>query len=153
MRSLRRLGRLLRETVQALRGHDIALHAAAVTFYAGIALVPSVLIAVWLAAHLVGDERIREFGRSVASALPDELGAPHIVEATIAAGLRLPVAVAVAVVLPATFYGEGFNAGSRSIERALWWRRRTGHKSPPRPTSNRRLMLLVGSQQIHAAER
>jgi len=128
MRILRRLGRLLRETVQALRGHDMALHAAAVTFYAGIALVPSVLVAVWLAAHLVGTERIRQLGRSLASALPDELGAPHIAEATIAAGLRLPAAVLVAVVLPATFYGEGLRRAFVSLtaapDRLIGWRGR-----------------------------
>src|SRR4029079_7086763 len=50
----RLIGELLGETVRALRGRDIALHAAAVTFYAGIALVPSVLVAVWLAGQLVG---------------------------------------------------------------------------------------------------
>jgi membrane protein len=128
MQFLRRLRRLLGETGQELRGHDIALPAAAVTFYAGIALVPSVLVAVWLAARLVGDARIRELGRSMASALPDELGAPHIAEAAIAAGVRLPAAVAVAVVLPATFYGEGLRRAFVSLtaapDRLIGWRGR-----------------------------
>jgi membrane protein len=124
----RRLGRLLGETFRALRGHDVALHAAGVTFYAGIALVPSVLLAVWLAARLVGDERIRELGRSLAEALPDELGAPHAAEAAIAAGLRLPVAVVIAVLLPATFYGEGLRRAFVSLtgvrDRLIGWRGR-----------------------------
>jgi membrane protein len=124
----RRLGRLLSETFRALRGHDIALHAAAVTFYAGIALVPGVLVAVWLAARLFGDARIRALGRSLAAALPDELGAPHVAEATIAAGLRLPVAVAVAVLVPATFYGEGLRRAFVSLtgtpDRLIGWRGR-----------------------------
>jgi membrane protein len=124
----RRLARLLRETFRALRGHDVALHAAGVTFYAGIALVPSVLLAVWLAARLVGDDRIRELGRSLAEALPDELGAPHVAEATIAAGLRLPLAVVIAVLLPATFYGEGLRRAFVSLtdvrDRLIGWRGR-----------------------------
>jgi membrane protein len=125
---LRRLGRLLRETAQALRGHDVALHAAGVTFYAGIALVPSVLVAVWLSARLVGDDRMRELGRSLADALPGELGAPHVAETTIAAGLRLPALVALAVLLPATFYGEGLRRAFVSLTAAkdtlIGWRGR-----------------------------
>jgi membrane protein len=125
---LRRLGRLLGETARALRGHDVALHAAGVTFYAGIALVPSVLVAVWLAAQLIGEARMRSLARSLAAALPDELGAPHVAEATIAAGLRLPVAVALAVLLPATFYGEGLRRAFVSLtdsrDRLIGWRGR-----------------------------
>jgi membrane protein len=128
MSFFRRLGRLLGETGRALRGRDVALHAAGVTFYAGIALVPSVLVAVWLAARLVGDERIRELGRSLAAALPDQLGAPDVAEAAIAAGLRLPAAVAVAVLLPATFYGEGLRRAFVSLtaaqDRLIGWRGR-----------------------------
>ncbi|HEY6747351.1 MAG TPA: YihY/virulence factor BrkB family protein [Mycobacteriales bacterium] len=123
-----RLGRLLRETMRSLKGHDVALYAAGVTFYAGIALVPSVLVAVWLSAQLVGDDRMVSLGRSLADALPDQLGAPHVAEATIAAGLRLPVAVALAVIIPATFYGEGLRRAFVSLADAedtlIGWRGR-----------------------------
>jgi membrane protein len=123
-----RLGRLLRETMRSLKGHDIALYAAGVTFYAGIALVPSVLVAVWLSAQLVGDDRMLELGRSLADALPDQLGAPHVAQATIAAGLRLPVAVALAVLIPATFYGEGLRRAFVSLtevrDTLIGWRGR-----------------------------
>jgi membrane protein len=123
-----RLGRLLRETMRSLKGHDVALYAAGVTFYAGIALVPSVLVAVWLSAQLVGNDRMVSLGRSLADALPDQLGAPHVAEATIAAGLRLPVAVALAVIIPATFYGEGLRRAFVSLADAedtlIGWRGR-----------------------------
>jgi membrane protein len=125
---LRRIGGLLGETFRALRGRDIALHAAAVTFYAGIALVPSVLVAVWLAGRLVGEARIRELGRSLATALPGQLGAPHVAEATIAAGLRLSPAVVIVVLVPATFYGEGLRRAFVSLtavpDRLIGWRGR-----------------------------
>jgi membrane protein len=111
----RRIGALLRDTMRSLTGHDLALYSAGVTFYAGIALVPSVLVAVWLTAQVVGDARMVELGRSLADALPDELGAPHVAEVTIAAGLRLPVAVALAVLIPATFYGEGLRRAFVSL--------------------------------------
>jgi membrane protein len=124
----RRLGGLLRDTFRQLKGHDVALHAAGVTFYAGIALVPTVLVTVWLTAQLVGDDRMVELGRSLAAALPDELGAPHVAQATIAAGLRLPVGVALAVLLPATFYGEGLRRAFVSLTEAkdtlIGWRGR-----------------------------
>jgi membrane protein len=123
-----RLGRLLRETMRSLKGHDVALYAAGVTFYAGIALVPSVLVAVWLSAQLVGEDRMVSLARSLADALPDQLGAPHVAEATIAAGLRLPVAVALAVIIPATFYGEGLRRAFVSLADAkdtlIGWRGR-----------------------------
>jgi len=103
----RRVGRLVRDTVRALRGHDLALYAAGVTFYAGIALVPTVLVAIWMTGRLVGAERVADLGASLARALPDQVGAPQAVVAVVDAGLRLPVAVALAVLLPASFYGEG----------------------------------------------
>jgi membrane protein len=125
---VRRIGALLRATMRSLRGHDLALHSAGVTFYAGIALVPSVLVSIWLLAQVIGDDRVLELGRSLAAALPDELGAPHAAQATIAAGLRLPVAVAIAVLIPATFYGEGLRRAFVSLTAArdtlIGWRGR-----------------------------
>lgn len=124
----RRIGVLLRDTFRLLKGHDVALYAAGVTFYAGIALVPTVLVAVWLSGQLVGDDRMVELGRSLGAALPDELGAPRVAEATIAAGLQLPVVVALAVLLPATFYGEGLRRAFVSLTDAkdtlIGWRGR-----------------------------
>jgi membrane protein len=124
----RRLGVLLHDTVRLLKGHDVALYAAGVTFYAGIALVPSVLVAVWLSAQLVGEDRMLDLGRSLAAALPDELGAPQAAQATIAAGLKLPVVVALAVLLPATFYGEGLRRAFVSLtdvrDTLIGWRGR-----------------------------
>jgi membrane protein len=124
----RRLGGLLRDTMRSLKGHDLALYSAGVTFYAGIALVPSVLIAVWLLAQFLGNDRMLELSRSLSDALPDQLGAPHVAEATIAAGLKLPVFVALVVILPATFYGEGLRRAFVSLSDAkdtlIGWRGR-----------------------------
>lgn len=128
MTFFRRVGGLLRDTMRSLRGHDVALHAAGVTFYAGIAVVPALLVTIWLSAKLVGETRMIELGRSLARVLPDELGAPRIAEATVAAGLRLPVAVALAVLIPATFYGEGLRRAFVSLTEAkdtlIGWRGR-----------------------------
>src|SRR5215207_4157896 len=124
----RRVGGLLRDTVRALRGHDLALYAAGVTFYAGIALVPTVLVAIWMTGRLVGAERVADLGASLARALPDQVGAPQAVVAVVDAGLRLPVAVALAVLLPASFYGEGLRRAFVSLTDArdtlIGWRGR-----------------------------
>ena len=124
----RRLGGLIRSLLQSLRGHDLALYAAGVTFFAGIALVPTVLVAVWLTSRLVGPERVAELGRSLADALPDALGAPHVAESTVEAGLRLPAPVALAVLLPASLYGEGLRRAFVSLTDAddtlIGWRGR-----------------------------
>jgi membrane protein len=124
----RRLGGLARCLVRSLRGHDLALYAAGVTFFAGIALVPTVLLAVWLTGRLVGPDRVAELGRSLADALPDALGAPQVAELTVAAGLRLPVLGALAVLFPASFYGEGLRRAFVSLTDAddtlIGWRGR-----------------------------
>ncbi len=124
----RRLGRLAVDTVRTLRGHDVALYAAGVTFYAGIALVPAALVAVWMAGRLVGEQRVTELGGSLAGALPDQLGAPAVAEAVVRAGLRLPLVVALAVLLPASFYGEGLRRAFVSLTDAkdtlIGWRGR-----------------------------
>jgi membrane protein len=56
---LERVRRLLAAPFRLLRGRDLALHAAAVTFYAGIAVVPVALLAIWLTGLAVGAERVR----------------------------------------------------------------------------------------------
>src|SRR5690242_15225068 len=51
-----------------LRGRDLALHAAAVTFYSGIAVVPVALLAIWLTGLVAGADRVRRLtGRTIAA--------------------------------------------------------------------------------------
>lgn len=128
MAFLHRLGGLARDTVRGLRGHDLALYAAGVTFYAGIALVPAVLVTVWLTGQLVGQARVAALSRSLADALPSTLGAPQVAETAVSAGLRLPLLVAAAALLPASFYGEGLRRAFVSLadaeDRLIGWRGR-----------------------------
>ncbi|GIF10427.1 YhjD/YihY/BrkB family envelope integrity protein [Actinoplanes teichomyceticus] len=100
-----------------LRGRDLALHAAAVTFYSGIAVVPVALLAIWLTGLAAGADRVRRLtGRTIA-ALPDEIGAPRALAALIDAGLHLTPLLALASLLPATLYGEGLRRAFVSIHR------------------------------------
>jgi membrane protein len=111
-----------------LRGRDVALHAAAVTFYGGIAVVPVALLAIWLTGLAAGAGRVRRLTGHTIAALPDELGAPRALSALIEAGLHLTPALALASLLPATLYGEGLRRAFVSLrkpgESLVGWRGR-----------------------------
>ncbi|MEU4626246.1 YhjD/YihY/BrkB family envelope integrity protein [Actinoplanes sp. NPDC023801] len=111
-----------------LRGKDVALHAAAITFYSGIAVVPVALLAIWITGLAVGAERVRDLTGRTLAALPDEIGAPRALGALIEAGLNLTPVLALASLLPATLYGEGLRRAFASIarpgEKLVGWRGR-----------------------------
>jgi membrane protein len=121
---------LVRATARALRGRDLALHAAAVTFYGGVALVPVGLLTIRFAARLGGVDRVAGAAARVVAAVPDALGADHAAAALVDAGLRLSPVGALAALLPATLYGEGLRRSFVSLspwgtpERAIGWRGR-----------------------------
>ncbi|MFC3740644.1 YhjD/YihY/BrkB family envelope integrity protein [Paractinoplanes deccanensis] len=98
-----------------LKGRDLALHAAAVTFYAGIAVVPIALLAIWVTGWLAGADRVRRLTGRTIDALPGEIGAPRALSALIDAGLHLTPWLALASLLPATFYGEGLRRAFVSL--------------------------------------
>ncbi|WP_229069387.1 YhjD/YihY/BrkB family envelope integrity protein [Actinoplanes sp. DH11] len=107
----------LKALLQPLRGRDVSLHAAAITFYAGIAVVPVALLAVWLTGLVIGAERVRELTGRTIEALPDRIGAPQALAALIDAGLALTPLLALASLLPATLYGEGLRRAFVSLRR------------------------------------
>jgi membrane protein len=111
-----------------LKGRDVALRAAAVTYYAGIAVVPIALLAIWITGHILGDGQVRRLTGHTIAALPDEIGAPRALAALINAGLHLTPAFALASLLPATFYGEGLRRAFVSLrhdqESFVGWRGR-----------------------------
>jgi membrane protein len=119
---------LARDTARALRGHDLALYAAGVTFYAAVAVVPSLLVAVRAAAALVGGEQVRDYADRLAEALPDALGAPEAARAVLVAGVELSWLGVLVAVLPATLYGEGmrraFGALSDDRDTLVGWQGR-----------------------------
>jgi membrane protein len=114
--------------LKPLKGRDVALRAAAVTYYAGIAVVPIALLAIWITGHILGDGQVRRLTGHTIAALPDEIGAPRALAALINAGLHLTPAFALASLLPATFYGEGLRRAFVSLrhdqESFVGWRGR-----------------------------
>ncbi len=111
-----------------LRGRDLALHAAAVTFYGGIAIVPVALLAIWLTGLVAGAARVRRLTGYTVEALPDAIGADRALAALIDAGLHLGPGLALASLLPATLYGEGLRRAFVSLrepgEALVGWRGR-----------------------------
>jgi membrane protein len=98
---------VLRDSRDRLRGHDLALISAGLTFYSGIAIVPSLLLAIWLSALISSPETIAALGDRIADVLPGALGAPDAVRELVNAGLNLTWLGALIAVFPASFYGEG----------------------------------------------
>lgn len=125
---LRAVRRVVSAALRPLRGRDVALHAAAVTFYGGIAVVPVALLAIWLTALVAGADRVRRLTGYPVDALSDAIGADRALAALVDAGLRLTPALALAALLPATLYGEGLRRAFVSLrepgEQLVGWRGR-----------------------------
>jgi membrane protein len=90
-----------------LEGRDLALIAAGLTFYAGIAVVPLLVLAFALTAALTSDRRVQELGERLAELLPAELGAPDAVARLVQAGIGLTPLEGLLALLPISLYGEG----------------------------------------------
>ncbi|MFI5931250.1 YhjD/YihY/BrkB family envelope integrity protein [Actinoplanes sp. NPDC051494] len=125
---MRNLRRTLALPFRPLRGRDLALHAAAVTFYSGIAVVPVALLAIWITGLIAGPDRVRRLTGRTIDALPDAIGAPQALARLIDAGLHLTPMLALASLLPATLYGEGLRRAFVSLrepgESLVGWRGR-----------------------------
>ena len=111
-----------------LLGRDLALIAAGLTFYAGIAVVPLLLVAVRLTALVTSAEEVRALTARLTELLPTPLGAPEAGERLVAAGVRLDLLGFVLAVVPLTFYGEGLRRAllrfSQRRENLTGWRGR-----------------------------
>jgi membrane protein len=90
-----------------LEGRDLALIATGLTFYAGIAVVPLLVLAFGLTSHLTSPERVQELGDRLAELLPAELGAPDAVSRLVEAGVGLTALGGLLALLPMSLYGEG----------------------------------------------
>ena len=123
-----RLHDLLTGVRARLRGRDLALIAAGMTFYAGIAVVPLLLVALSLTAALSSPEDVRALGERLVALFPGNLGAPAAVRELVAAGVRLDGWGVLLALLPMSLYGEGVRRAllrfSRREETFTAWRGR-----------------------------
>ena len=100
-----------------LRRQDLALHGAAVTFYAAIAGVPMLLLAVRLATLVVGEERIRYLATTLEAALPRSSGAGPVARTIIEQAAGTSWWVTCFAVFAASLYGEGLRRAYASLAR------------------------------------
>lgn len=131
LRAGRRLARSVPQTRRRLADHDLMLLAAGLTFYAGIAIVPLLLVAVFLVGAVLGHSQVRDLAHQLADLAPDGLGfSARLVELVQAAAALSPLTLAAALI-PATTYGEGLLrafdrlAGVRTSGKGLRGRVRT----------------------------
>ena len=97
----------MRDVVRSARGHDLALYAAGVVFYAAIGFVPLLLLALYLAGLLAGETTVRGLADELAALLPNDLRAEDAGRFLSEAGTSLGPVNALAALVPATLYGEG----------------------------------------------
>ncbi|WP_245161082.1 YhjD/YihY/BrkB family envelope integrity protein [Blastococcus sp. CT_GayMR16] len=111
-----------------LEGRDLALIAAGLTFYAGIAVVPLLVLAFGLTARLTSPARVEELASRLGELLPSELGAPAAVARLVEAGVGLTPLEGLLALLPMSLYGEGLRRAllrfSRRREGLTGWRGR-----------------------------
>jgi membrane protein len=123
-----RLGALLAGVRARLHGRDLALIAAGLTFYAGIAVVPLLLLAFSLTAALTTPEQVLALGDRLSTLFPGGAGAPGAVQELIDAGVRLDAWGVLLALLPMSLYGEGVRRAllrfSRRQEAFTAWRGR-----------------------------
>ncbi|WP_460683156.1 YihY/virulence factor BrkB family protein [Modestobacter lapidis] len=119
---------LVRAIRTQLRGRDTALIAAGLTFYAGIAVVPLLVLALGLTAWLTSGEAVRSLAGRLAEVLPADLGAPDALARLVDAGVALAPLQALLTLLPISLYGEGLRRAllrfSPAPDRFTAWRGR-----------------------------
>ncbi|MFF0818937.1 YhjD/YihY/BrkB family envelope integrity protein [Micromonospora haikouensis] len=110
-----RTKRIISAAFRPVRGRDLSLHAAAITFYGSIAVVPVALLAIWTTGLVAGADRVRRLTSYAIETLPTDIGAHRAVAALLEAGLGLTPALALASLLPASLYGEGLRRAFVSV--------------------------------------
>lgn len=99
----------------ALRGRDLVLWAAGLTFYGMVAVVPVLLLALWGAAALFGDGLVVEGARLLGRSLPEAHDARPALSALADAAVSATWPLLLAMVLPASLYGEGLRRGLLAV--------------------------------------
>ncbi|GAB1513152.1 YhjD/YihY/BrkB family envelope integrity protein [Actinophytocola sp. KF-1] len=102
---------MARHVRDALRGRDLALWAAGLTFYGMVAVVPVLLLALRGAAALFGDGLVLDGARLLGRSLPGAHDATPALTALAGKAVTAGWPLLVAMLLPASLYGEGLRRG------------------------------------------
>lgn len=124
--------RLMTDTYADLRGRDIPLGAAGLTFYAAVALVPLLVVASWLAGLVLGGPDLRDLGAS----LGETVGTRHDLDAAVRrlteAGTSTQLPALIAAALISTLYGEGLTRALGRLSRSAVGRSMTSRSMTSR---------------------
>lgn len=111
-----------------MRSHDLLLYGAGVTFYAALAVVPTIFVATKLLSLALGRDRVLALAGHLAGALPGELGADQIAADLVRQGVGISWLGVLIAVLPASLYGEGLRRAYAALAGAddtlVGWRGR-----------------------------
>lgn len=105
------------DTIHRARRQDLMLIAAGLTFYAGIAVVPLLLLGLYGAGLVIEPSRVAALVDQLSQYAPATSGAPQIVRALGDIGPRLGVPALIASVITASTYGEGLLRAIDSLDR------------------------------------
>lgn len=124
------------ETGRRARRQDLMLIAAGLTFYAGIAVIPLLLLGLYGAGLVIDPERVVALVDRLARFAPATSGAPQIVRALGDSGASLSVPALIASLVTASTYGEGLLRAVDTLE---------GEQRPTRSLMGRlRVLPYVG---------
>lgn len=112
-----------RDTADRVGRVDLMLTAAGLTFYAGIAVVPLLLLGLYGAGLLLGPDRVADLVLRLSEFTPATLGVRDLVQMIGAGAPRLGVSSLIASILTATTYGEGLLRAVDSLEGSFGPRR------------------------------
>lgn len=111
-----------------MHSHDVLLYGAGVTFYAALAVVPTMFVATKLLTVALGRPRVLGLAADLARALPNELGADRIAQDLVRQGAGISWLGVLIAVLPASLYGEGLRRAYAALADAddslVGWRGR-----------------------------
>jgi membrane protein len=98
---------VLTHCAEALRGRDLTLWAAGLTFFSVLAVVPMLLLLLRGAALLVGDATVLDHARRLGDALPDAHDGTAVLVDLARAAVDATWPVLLTALIPASMYGEG----------------------------------------------
>lgn len=125
---------LARGTGRLLGGRDLSAAAATLTYFAGIAVVPWLLLAVWSTSWWYGADGAQARLLELRVLVPPDMGGRPSYDVLVRAGTHLGVWGALVVLLPASFYGEGLRRAGLALaprpDRFTGWRARAAVMVP-----------------------
>ncbi|MEO9329364.1 YhjD/YihY/BrkB family envelope integrity protein [Gordonia aurantiaca] len=126
--ALSALRRVVSDTRTILARGDLAAAAATLTYYAAIAVVPWVLLAIWSTTWLHGRSAAESMWRDHAVLIPPDMGGRDVFDEAVTVGAGLTVVSALVLLFPASFYGEGLRRACLPMhpekDRFTGWRSR-----------------------------